>query len=128
MKTVLRWIAFPAIFLVSSSLLMFVSAIYFDWLLPLETIKDWIIFALIIPLSGTMFVSVNLAGILSISILPERHSKAGFICILIISVLYLIAAYISHGLPSDFQQRLNCLQMLTVTVYLTYWLFKGKND
>jgi hypothetical protein len=125
MKTTLRWVAMPIAFLILSSLFMLLSAIYFGWLLPLNSSKDWIIFFLVIPLSALVFFSQSMAAVISIALLSDSHMKAGYIVIIIIVSLYLIGAYLTHGIPVNFQQQLNCLQALAALPWLAYAYIKG---
>jgi predicted permease len=101
---------------------------FFQWLLPLVTSKDWIIFVLTIPISGLSMISQGLAAIFATQILPE--DKQRFACKLLFwfilpsMILSLALTRFSFGNSADL---INMIQTI-IAIFITYSAFSKNNS
>lgn len=112
--------------MVLTTLLLFVSQLYFGWILPLKTSKDWIIAVCTFPLSAFVFFSPMFGTIAAAAIVPDNRTSTAYVVFTIISVLNLIGSWIIAGVPSEFGAKLNLFQSIVVAAWLIYTVFTMK--
>lgn len=116
----LRWVMLPIIFFGLSFLFLLLSNMFFQWILPLDTTKDWIIFVITIPISGLLLMSQALAAIFSTQILPDDKQRLAskilfwFILLSILSSLALTRFSINNR-----GDLINLIQAL-LAIFITY--------
>ena len=116
----LRWLLLPIIYFGLSFTFLTLSNMFFQWLLPLVTFKDWIMFGITIPISGFLMISQALAAIFATQILPENKQK--FACklffwfIVFSMILSLLLTRFSFSNSGDL---INLIQSL-IALFITY--------
>lgn len=122
MKLILRWVAAIVTFLVLATGLQLLFTIYISWLFPINTLKDWVLFALLTPVSfGLLYnfipAPLYVARMLLLTV-NEADIARVFLCITILTLVYAIVA--APPQPYTIQQYSNMGQNIIMIGWLAF--------
>jgi|JI8StandDraft_1071087.scaffolds.fasta_scaffold486117_1 hypothetical protein len=130
MKTLLRWIAFPIVFIIGTGLTTLLSFLYFDWILPLESSKDWIALFFTFPAGVILIFGQVITAVIAATVSPN-YKVACYLMLLWYIFTIVLQFFISpEGFsPKGLDQKLNTIETVIGFFYSIYMIYEvNKNN
>ncbi|MCW3106440.1 MAG: hypothetical protein JWQ09_946 [Segetibacter sp.] len=122
----MKWILFIGLAFLVELASLFITHLYFQWLLPFKDLKDWIIGWVFIPLTiGILFSNViGMAG--ASLVLPDTKIRRAWVFVFIFMILSFVYNVYTNGIPLDSMgDRLNLFQTISLTAYSIYRIYSN---
>lgn len=128
MIDIIRWIFFFIIWGILSVGTMIISQSYFEWLLPLKEIKDWIVFIVLFVPSIFILMSQYFAVIVASLILIYRQRENAYALVILIAIFTFIYSFFFMPGKYTFQTKINTIQSIFLIIMLGYLLIFKNNE
>jgi hypothetical protein len=128
MKTILRWIAFPIVFIIGTGLTSLLGFLYFDWILPLENLKDWIALFFTFPAGGILIFGQAITAIIAATVSPKY--KIACYLVLLWYIFTIVMQFLSpEGFsPKGLDQKLNTIETVIGFFYSIYMIYDANKN
>ena len=128
MKILLKWIAFPIVFIIGTGLTTLLSFLYYDWILPLENLKDWIVLFFTFPAGVILIFGQAITAIIAATVSPNYKIACYLLLLWYIFTIFMQFLSPDGFNPKGLDLKLNSIETIIGFLYSIYMIYDNKKN